>query len=40
MNKEEVQGVDFGFIKEVEGYKTTGYVPKNDGIVLGKMVKC
>ena len=34
--QEEVQGVDFGFIKEVEGYKTTGYVPKNDGIVLGK----
>ena len=36
MNKEEVQGVDFGFIKEVEGYKTTGYVPKKDGKVLGK----
>ena len=34
--QEEVQGVDFGFIKEVEGYETTGYVPKKDGKVLGK----
>mgnify|MGYP000500305691 CR=1 FL=1 len=38
MNKEEeVQGVDFGFIKDLEGYKTTGYVPKKDGEVLGEL---
>ena len=30
------QGVDFGFIKDLEGYKTTGYVPKQDGKVLGE----
>ena len=28
-------GVDFSFIKNLEGYKTTGYVPKEDGEVLG-----
>lgn len=34
--QEEEQGVDFGFIKDLEGYKTTGYVPKKDGEVLGE----
>tara|TARA_R110000765_G_C18602436_1_gene569326 strand:- start:30 stop:572 length:543 start_codon:yes stop_codon:yes gene_type:complete len=35
MPSEEIRSVDFGFIKELEGSETTGYVPKEDGKVLG-----
>lgn len=29
------EGIDFGFIRQLEGFETKGYVPRRDGKVLG-----